>query len=100
MALQTAKRPGGLGLPRRRPPGTRGPAAPLLPAPARELRIGRILPVPLSIWVPRAPARDGTTNRTNASPDMGQQLKSSQIEAGESEQRIQFFNLFIYSRTN
>ena len=60
--LQTAKRPGGPGLPGL-PPGTEGIAAPLLPAAAQELRLSRILAAPHRVWVPRAPARDETTNK-------------------------------------
>lgn len=61
MALQTAKRPGGPGLPHLQP-GTKGIAAPLLPAPAWELHPSHILAAPLGVWVPRAPTRNGTTN--------------------------------------
>jgi len=42
---------------------TEGIAAPLLLAAAQELRLSRILATPLGLWVPQAPARDGTTNR-------------------------------------
>lgn len=88
--LQTAQQPGRPGLPHL-PPGTEGIAASLLPAPARELQLSRILAAPHGIWVPRAPASDETTNGT-VSPDMGQQMKSSWIEGGKFEQCVQIFS--------
>lgn len=64
---------------------------PLLPAPAQELQLSRILAAPHGIWVPWAPASDETTNGT-VSPDMGQQMKSSWIGGGKFEQCVQIFS--------